>query len=57
MFEIMKRMKKTDLLQKKHADDFFGNVSQFQNDAKIKRRSKIPSFCGKNDHDGYLEWE
>ncbi|CAF1930081.1 unnamed protein product [Brassica oleracea] len=56
MSEIMRRMKKSDLLQKKHADDFFGNVSQVQKDANIKR-SKIPSFSGKNDHDGYLEWE
>lgn len=35
MFEIMKRMKKTNLLQKKHADDFFGNVSQVHKEAKI----------------------
>ncbi|CAF2086026.1 unnamed protein product [Brassica napus] len=35
----MSRMKKSDLLQKKHADDFFDNVSQVQKEAKIKRRS------------------
>ncbi|KAF8046955.1 hypothetical protein N665_3303s0001 [Sinapis alba] len=57
MSQIMKRMKKTDLLQEKHADDFFGNDSQVQKDAKIKRRRSIPSFCGRNDHNGYLEWE
>ena len=39
MSEIMRRMKKSDLLQKKHADDFFDNVSQVQKEAKIKRRS------------------
>ena len=57
MSEIMKRMKENDLLQKKQADNVFSNVSQVQKDAKAKRRSKIPSFCGRNDHDGYWEWE
>ncbi|CAN6873188.1 unnamed protein product, partial [Brassica oleracea] len=36
----MRRTKKSDLLQKKHADDFFDNVSQVQKEAKIKRRSQ-----------------
>ncbi|KAF2550891.1 hypothetical protein F2Q68_00035146 [Brassica cretica] len=40
MSEIMRRTKKSDLLQKKHADDFFDNVSQVQKEAKIKRRSQ-----------------
>ncbi|KAF2579698.1 hypothetical protein F2Q70_00011219 [Brassica cretica] len=38
--EIMKRMKKSDLLQKKHADDIFDNVSQGQKEAKTKRSSQ-----------------
>ncbi|WZZ44681.1 hypothetical protein YC2023_040940 [Brassica napus] len=40
MSEIMKRMKNSDLLQKKHADDFFDNVSQVQKEAKTKRSSQ-----------------
>ena len=40
MSEIMRRMKKSDLLQKKHADDFFDNVSQVQKEAKTKRSSQ-----------------
>lgn len=40
MSEIMRRMKKSDLLQKKHAYDFFDIVSQVQKEPKIKRRSQ-----------------
>ncbi|KAF3554446.1 hypothetical protein F2Q69_00013023 [Brassica cretica] len=40
MSEIMRRMKKSDFLRKKHADDFFDNVSQVQKDAKTKRSSQ-----------------
>ena len=40
MSEIMRRMKNYDLLQKKHADDFFDNVSQVQKEARTKRSSQ-----------------
>ncbi|CAN6870306.1 unnamed protein product [Brassica oleracea] len=36
----MRRMKNYDLLQKKHADDFFDNVSQVQKEARTKRSSQ-----------------
>ncbi|CAN6899498.1 unnamed protein product [Brassica oleracea var. botrytis] len=36
----MRRMKKSDLLQKKHADDFFDNVSKVKKEAKTKRNSE-----------------
>src|SRR5690606_2551805 len=57
MSQIMKRMKEMDILQKKQWDNVFSNDSQVQKDAKAKRRSKIPSLCGRNDHDGYWELE
>ncbi|KAF3546065.1 hypothetical protein DY000_02006920 [Brassica cretica] len=40
MSEIMRRMKKSDLLQKKHADDFFDNVSQVSEEKSAEEAQK-----------------
>ncbi|KAL0864746.1 hypothetical protein Bca101_043864 [Brassica carinata] len=42
MSQMMKQIKST-LRSEKETDDFFGNVSQLQKDAKIKRRNRRAS--------------